>query len=148
MHRLGSKFYMFASFKQQNAHTYLHDLQHFLPGNGSISVLVKKPKWPAQLLLRWALDEHADGHHILPEINHPILREHQLHSNSLSNLNTFHLDEQCEVLWSAAVTLLPCYSPACEISVLRTQLTPGRQFHCRNAFETHEESSVHSDILW
>lgn len=75
MHQLDSKFCTFTSSIQQKVHTYLLDLQHFSPGNGSISVLVIKPKWPAQLLHRRAFDEHADGHDILPELNHPILRK-------------------------------------------------------------------------
>lgn len=94
MHRMGSKFYMVTSLIQQNAHTYLHDLQHFLPGNGSILVLVIKLKGPVQLLHRWAFGEHADGYDILPEINQSVLRKSNFIQTHwpLSNFNTFHLD--------------------------------------------------------
>lgn len=104
MHHLGSKFYMFTSFIQQKAHTYLHDLQHFLPGNGSILVFVIKLKWPAQLLHCWAFDEHADGNDILPEINHPILKKSNLIQTHwpLSNFDTFHL--HLRTVWGPKVS--------------------------------------------
>lgn len=135
-----SKFCMHASFIKQKPRTYLHDLQHFLSGNASISVLVIKFKWPAQLLHSWTFDQHADGHDILPEINHPILREATsiklaVHLSTLTALIQF-------------VSFSPHYYLACGISVLHTRLTPGRRFHRRNAFGTREEWSVHLDIHW
>lgn len=56
----------------------LHDLQHFLLCNGSVSVFVIELKWPPQLLHSWTFNKHADGHDVLPEINDPILKKSAL----------------------------------------------------------------------